>query len=118
MLKPSALFAIVLVFGMSHGAFSQEPESREPSVGQTGDTDHQDSNADDHASPEMKEMARSMKSMADMCRMMMEREMQFRPVWIAVAAVVGTLLTVALALFVVLEIQWIRHWNHRLKSER
>ena len=36
----------------------------------------------------------------------------------AAAVVVGTLATAALALFVVLEIQWIRFWGLRIKTER
>ena len=58
--------------------------------------------------PEMREMANAMKNMAEMCQTMMQREMQDRPLWIAVAAVSGTLLTLALLLFVVMEVQWIR----------
>src|SRR5206468_601985 len=53
--------------------------------------------------PEMKEMSSSMKAMADMCQMMMQREMAARPWKIAVLASVGTLGLLALALFVVLE---------------
>lgn len=70
------------------------------------------------AAPEMREMANAMKSMAEMCQTMMQREMQDRPFWIAVAAVLGTLLTLALLLFVVLEVQWVRFWSLRIKSER
>ncbi|MGH7231927.1 MAG: hypothetical protein ACREJU_11305 [Nitrospiraceae bacterium] len=69
-------------------------------------------------SPEMQEMARAMKSMADMCQMMMQREAQLRPYWITAVCVVGVLLTVALVLFIVLEVQWVRIWNLRIKTER
>jgi hypothetical protein len=68
------------------------------------------------AAPEFVEMAQSMKSMADMCQMMMEKEMAGRPWKIATLAVVGTLGTVALALFVVLEIQLIRYWGIRIRQ--
>jgi hypothetical protein len=67
---------------------------------------------------EMQEMARAMKSMADMCQMMMQREAQLRPYWITAVCVVGVLLTIALVLFIVLEVQWIRFWNLRIRSER
>jgi len=53
-----------------------------------------------------------------MCQTMMQREMTYIPIWITIAAVLGTLLAVALVLFVVLEIQWIRFWNLRIKTER
>lgn len=68
--------------------------------------------------PEMREMARAMKSMADMCQMMLRREMAARPYWVAAIIAVGSLLVVALVLFVILEVQWIRYWNLRIKTER
>src|SRR5438045_24112 len=70
------------------------------------------------AAPEMKEMSNSMKAMSDMCQMMMQREMAARPWKIAVLASVGTLGLLALALFVMLEIQWIRFWSLRVRTER
>lgn len=70
------------------------------------------------AAPEMREMAKSMKSMADMCRTMMEREMRDRPIKLTAIVALGTLLTLALVLFIVLEILWIRFWSLRIKSER
>lgn len=72
----------------------------------------------DRESPEMREMAKAMKSMADMCQMMMQGEMRFRPYWITTGIVAGVLLTIALVLFVVLEVQWIRFWHVRIKTER
>lgn len=68
------------------------------------------------ADPNMKEMAKSMTAMAEACETMMLREMRAYPWVLAGCAVVGTLATVALALFIVLEIQWIRHWHRRLKA--
>jgi hypothetical protein len=67
---------------------------------------------------EMSQMASSMKSMADMCRTMMQREMQSRPYLIAAGAVLGGLVVVALVLFVVLEVQWIRLLGVRIKADR
>ena len=69
------------------------------------------------AQPEFVEMAKSMKSMADTCQMMMEKEMAGRPWKVAAVAVVGILGTAALALFVVLEVQWIRYWGIRIRKE-
>ena len=70
------------------------------------------------APPEMREMARSMKSMADMCQTMMEREQQYRPYVLTAGGIVVVLLFLALLLFVVLEVQWIRFWALRIKTER
>ena len=67
---------------------------------------------------EMQEMAQAMESMADMCRMMMQREMQYLPYRMAALIAGGILLTIALVLFIVLEVQWIRFWNLRIKTER
>jgi hypothetical protein len=67
---------------------------------------------------EMESMAKSMSSMADMCRTMMAKEMSARPLKMAAAAVLGALLVLALVLFVVLEIQWIRYLGVRLRKEK
>lgn len=69
-------------------------------------------------SPGMEEMSSAMTSMARTCELMMKREMAYRPWIVAAGAIVGTLLVVALALFVVLELQWIHHWRLRLKAEK
>ena len=63
-------------------------------------------------------MARSMAAMADTCKMMMEREMSSRPVKMAALAVLGALGTVALLLFIVLEVQWIRWWNLKIRTQK
>ena len=67
---------------------------------------------------EMSLMARSMAAMADTCKMMMEREMSSRPVKMAALAVLGALGTVALLLFIVLEVQWIRWWNLKIRTQK
>jgi hypothetical protein len=56
--------------------------------------------------------------MAEMCQLMMEKEMQQRPFTMVALGVVGTLLTIALILFIVLEIHWIRFWSVRVKTEK
>jgi hypothetical protein len=66
----------------------------------------------------MESMAVSMKSMADMCRTMMEKEAIYKPYILIAATVVGTLVTIALGLFVVLEIQWIRLCSLRIRAEK
>jgi hypothetical protein len=64
----------------------------------------------------MEEMAKSMTAMAQTCETMMQREMRAYPWVLAGGATVATLATMSLALFIVLEIQWIRHWHRRLKT--
>ena len=92
-------------------AFSQDPAEYNAAQAQADGEKSQDS-------VEMQEMARAMKSMADMCQMMMQQEMKHRPLVMVAASVVGTLLTIALVLFVILEIQWIRYFGLRIKNER
>lgn len=53
-----------------------------------------------------------------MCQPMMQMEMCYTLLKLAALALVGTLVAAALALFVVLEIQWIRYWHRRLKAQR
>lgn len=64
----------------------------------------------------MQSMAESMKAMADMCRHMMQREMAMRPYKMAAGALFGLLLTVALILLIILQVQWIVHWKRRLSA--
>ena len=44
--------------------------------------------------------------------------MQRWPYLMAAGIVLGTLLTIALVLFVILEIQWIRFWHLRIRQEK
>lgn len=109
--------ALVYVFlGHSGLAAAQPPAAENKSA-----APQQDERSDQTAqqtSMEMREMARAMKSMAEMCQTMMEKEMQRQPFTMVAVGVVGTLITIALILFVVLEIQWIRFWNVRIKTEK
>jgi hypothetical protein len=59
----------------------------------------------------------SMKRMADMCQEMMNKEKAAMPFIIGTFVAFGVLLLVALLLFVVLEILWIKHWSRALKRE-
>lgn len=63
----------------------------------------------------MEEMASAMMAMANMCREMMQREAAMQPYKTAAAVSLGGLLLVALVLFVVLEVYWIRDWHRVLK---
>jgi hypothetical protein len=58
----------------------------------------------------------SMKRMADMCQEMMNSEKAAMPFVIGVSVLFGLLLFIALLLFVMLEIQWIKYWRRILKS--
>lgn len=69
-------------------------------------------------SKQMEQMAKVMTSMANTCETMMKDEMTNRPLIITVASITGALLTIALLLFIVLEVEWIRDWHRRLKSGR
>jgi hypothetical protein len=104
-----------LLPGLGLVTVAQEPKQRsESKAGQAAEADAMP------AAPttDMNEMASAMKSMADMCRMMMEREMQSRPYLMVAGAAVGALAFVALVLFIVLEVQWIRLLAVRIKAER
>lgn len=117
---------ILVVSGLASTMFAQQDQPPEPAedTGQQdgapmGQMDQMDQIGQmGQASPEMREMARSMKSMADMCQVMMEREMAYRPYWVTAGVSVGVLLVVSLVLFIILEVQWIRFWSVRIKTER
>ena len=63
-------------------------------------------------------LANSVRTVAIEWRLMLEKEKEDRPLKIAAVSVVGILVAAVLALFVVLEIQWIRLWSHRRKNEK
>lgn len=84
---------------------------------ETNQTNQMDMRMTQHMQ-EMDSMAKSMKNMADVCRMMMEKEMRSAPLKIGAIVGLGSLFLVALILFIVLEIQWIRFWSIRIKTER
>lgn len=93
---------------------SAEQTNASPPAGQTNQPD---ARMMQHMQ-EMDAMAGSMKSMADMCRMMMEKEMRNAPLKMGAIIGVGSLFFIALILFIVLEIQWIRFWSVHIKTER
>ena len=99
------LFAIAL--GSASIILAQDQPAPEASM--------ENDRAQSQESPEMREMARAMKSMADMCQAMMAGGKASRPYAMAAA---GVLLVIALALVIVLELQLIRFLNLRGKSEQ
>ena len=62
----------------------------------------------------MQHMAESMTSMSEMCKTMMQMEMKNHPLKVAALTIGGTLLSIAL----ILEIQWIRYFSLRIRSEK
>lgn len=64
----------------------------------------------------MNEMATALTRMAEMCEQMMRMEMKMMPIKMAAGIFFGLLLTTALVLLVVLEVQWIRYWKRRLQA--
>jgi len=69
-------------------------------------------------SPGMQRMSEAVTEMARTCQTMMQKEMANRPVKLAALYSGGVLLIVALALLVVLEVQWIRLLSVRIRNER
>ena len=114
------LVAATLLIAASAALSSAQPAQERPeqaSPPPTSQTNQMDMRTMQHME-EMDAMAKSMKSMADVCRMMMEKEMRSYPIKLAAIIGVGTLLFAALVLFVILEIQWIRFWSVRIRTER
>ena len=60
----------------------------------------------------------SMKQMAEMCQKMMRNEEAAMPYIVGISVVFGLLLVIALVLFIVLEIQWIKYWSRKLRCEK
>lgn len=109
--------SIALLFIFLNSAFGQQEQGAVNSANTAGNATNGPAQSG-MDSPAMDRMAESMTSMADMCRMMMEKEMKNAPLKLGALVTVGALLAVALVLFIVLEVQWIRFWNLRIKTER
>src|SRR5207244_4060905 len=60
-------------------------------------------------------MSGAMTSMAEMCQTMVKQEMEGRPAKMAALWALGTLGTVVLVFLAILEIQWIRLCNVRIR---
>ena len=59
----------------------------------------------------------SMKRMADMCQEMMKKEKAAMPFIIGTSILFGVLLFIALVLFIILEVLWIKYWSRTLKTQ-
>jgi hypothetical protein len=69
-------------------------------------------------SPKMEHMADAMASMAQACETMMKREMAAFQLKMVALGIVGTILSIALILLVVLEVQWVRLLGLRIKQAK
>jgi hypothetical protein len=103
-----ALTACIALFASAHAVFGQtSPPAPSPTAAMQTQGMNQmpgmDSNSD------------SMKQMSEMCMRMMQSEKAAMPYIISVSVLFGLLLFIALVLLIVLEIQWIKHWNRVLK---
>src|SRR5437870_1580705 len=65
----------------------------------------------------MDKMAEAMTAMAQMCQTMMQKEDRSMRYAVVGLSIVGALLVIALILFIVLEIQWIRYFAIRIRVE-
>lgn len=66
----------------------------------------------------MKEMARTVTRMAEMCETMMKKEKEALPYLGAASITLGTLIFAVLVLLVVLQMQWIIYWGRLLKAQK
>ena len=66
----------------------------------------------------MDKMATGVTRAAEMCQMMMQKEMATMHYKIAACVTIVSLLIIALVLLVILEIQWIIYWGRKLRSEK
>lgn len=101
---------------IAHPSFAQSSSTAQQS--QMGSMDQRNPTTMMQHMQEMDKMAKSMTSMADTCRMMMEREMKNYSLKMVALTILGILIAIALVLFVVLEILWIRFWSIRNKTEQ
>lgn len=63
-------------------------------------------------------MADAMTSMAQMCQTMMQREDRSLRYLVVVSTTFDVVVMIALVLFIILEMQWIRVLNLRIRTER
>jgi len=66
----------------------------------------------------MDKMATTVTRAAEMCEMMMKKEMEGAPFKKAAGLALGLLFLTALVLFVILEVQWIIYWSRLLKTQK
>lgn len=104
-------FAFLLLFWVSCLALAQQPSPTPSPMQNQGMSQMSGS----RGMQGMNQMSEAMAQMADMCRLMMEKEQAMMPYKMGGLALLGALFAIALTLLIVLEIQWIRYWSLRLK---
>jgi uncharacterized protein YjeT (DUF2065 family) len=92
---------------------STQPAGQMPGMGMGSQGQGQSGQMD-----KMDKMAESMTAMAQMCQTMMQREDATLRRALIGACIVGVLLVIALILFIILEVQWIRFFAVRIATER
>ena len=66
----------------------------------------------------MNQMAEAMTAMAQTCQTMMQHEHETMRYAVIGGSILGALLLIALILFIVLEVQWIRFFAVRINTEK
>jgi hypothetical protein len=96
--------------GRERGGADERPvgQMREMGMGQMGEMQG--------TMQSMDKMATTVTRAAEMCEMMMQKEMAMMPYKIGAGITVAVLLFIALILFIVLEIQRIIYWSRLLKQ--
>jgi hypothetical protein len=117
--RPYSTIVLVLALLPSIAAAQQQAEPQSPMpempMMQRGERGEQPSA---ESSPKMEHMADAMASMAQACETMMKREMAAFPLKMAALGIVGIILSIALILLVVLEVQWIRLLGLRIQQAK
>jgi hypothetical protein len=122
LLRLLSVFLSIVLLGSSAAAQPpQPPQPVAPDRPMTGDTPPSPVTPPDQGG--MSQGPSGMQAMpmggqCPMCEAMMQKELMVFPWLVGGGAVLGILIAIALALLVVLEIQWIRLWTLRLKAEK
>ena len=118
---PSIMLVYILIVGSLLVQAQDQPTNAQPTEAQTSGMQMpqgQKQMAGGAQAGDMNKMEQSVTAMSQMCQMMMQKEMQAAPWRYGAIIGLGTLLTVALVLLLVLEVEWVRLWALRLKSEK
>lgn len=119
MIRLLAAAMIAVTLAASASLAQEEGEEGEPSdrMGEMPMAQRRNETSGESSS-KMEHMADAMASMARACETMMEREMAAYPWKMVALGGLGILGSLALLLFVILEIQWIRFFSLRIKKAK
>src|SRR3989442_1125605 len=118
---PSIMLVCVFVGGSLALRAQEQPTNSQPREIQMGGMQmpqSQNQMAGGMQAGEMNKMEQSVTAMSQMCQMMMQKEMHAAPLKYGAIIGLGALLGIALILLIVLEVEWVRVWALRLKSEK